>query len=231
MRKYILPVLGFYIDFIFINSLVSLMAHLARSAGREIDPAYAVPASWGLILSLILVGRRFDFSIGQQLLSYAKAERELGLTTRQWPNLVTGTLMILSGLKELVNWTAPGQGLPLFLLVEETPLKIGLLTILGGICLLAGIMMLRFTPGAKSVSAAVLVFSGTGLAVSFYFARDALVAAQMARRANQGLQRTMEDAERMISFMPYFLIVFFAVAFWMLYLCRERPGAAVQAER
>jgi len=114
VRKYVLPFLGFYIDFIFINSLVGLAAHLAKIAGREVDPAYATPASWGLIISLILVGRRFDFSLGQQLLAQAKAEREMGVTTRQWPNLIIGTLMIIGGLKELVNWTAPGEGMPFF---------------------------------------------------------------------------------------------------------------------
>ncbi|MBW6422519.1 hypothetical protein KX729_13765 [Rhizobium sp. XQZ8] len=125
------------------------------------------------------------------------------------------------------TWT----GTAAFLLVDETPLKIGLLTILGGICLLAGIMMLRFIPGAKLVNAAIMAFSAAGLAVSFYFARDALVAAQVARRANQGLQRTVEDAERMVSFAPYASVVVFAAMLWVLHLCRERAGPAVQEQQ
>jgi len=90
--------------------------------------------------------------------------------------------------------------------------------------------MLRFAPGARLANAAVLAFSGTGLTASFCFSREALVAAQIARRANQGLQRTAEDAERMVSFAPYFLIFIFAVMFWMVYLCRERAGPAAQPQ-
>lgn len=230
MRKYVFPVLSFYLDFIFLNALVGLIDHLAQIAGKGIDSDITASTSWVATSILVLIIRSINISIGDRLLSYARAERAMGNSARQWPNLLLGTMMVLGGLKEMIRWSQPGNGMPLFLLVEETPFKIALLTVFGAICLIGGTMALRFTPGARLVNAAVLAFTAAGLAVSFHFKRDALVAAQVARRANQGLEQTAEQAERMVAFAPYFLLSFFAVTLWILYLCRERPASSAQRE-
>lgn len=227
MRKSVLPLLSLYLDFIWINALVGLADHVLPWLSRAL---FGQPLPWAasIAVSLLLlgIGRMLGVSVGGWLLSWAADERDAGVTLRQWPNLVLGTLAFLSGLKEMVRWVEPGDGLPFLLMVEETPLKIAALMLFGAAVALAGAMLLRFAPGAKLFNAALLAFGAAAFAVNMLFSREAMVAAAMTRRTNQGLPATLEQAEGVVSFTLYAAIALIVVCCVLLSLCREReqPG-------
>ena len=225
MRKYVLPLLSLYLDFIVIDAAVGLVAYLAPSF---VESLFGEPLPWlaqaTISLLLLIVGRFLNVSLGDYLLSYAIAEREAGIMLRQWPNVLLGTVGFLSGLKEIVRWTLPGDGMPFLFMVEETPLKLAALITYGALYGLGGIMLLHFTRGAKLLNAALLAFGAAMMAVNLVYFRDTMVAAQINRRLNQGLPAELESAEAVVSNAPIYGGVFFALMFVLLYFCRERPA-------
>lgn len=224
MRKSVLPLLSLYLDFIWINALVGLADHVLPWLSQALF-GQSLPWAASIAVSLLLlgIGRMLGVSVGGWLLSWAADEREAGVTLRQWPNLVLGTLAFLSGLKEMVRWVEPGNGLPFLLMVEETPLKIAALMLFGAAVALAGIMLLRFMRGARLVNSLLIGFAMAAFAVNMLFSREAMVTAAMTRRANQGLPATLEQAEGVVSFTLYAAIALLAVCCVLLFLCRERP--------
>lgn len=225
MRKNFLSLLAFYLDFLCADAAITLAYYFV---GAAVENIIGFPLDWGwqvgIALTLAALLHGFGLSVGERLLAYAVAEREAGVTLRQWPNLVLGTLGLLSGLKELVRWTAPGTGMPFFLLVEETPFKIAAVTLFGASFGLGGIMLLTFWPRAKLFNA---VFYGLGLVgapLNYLFAYEATVAAQMTRKGNQGLPQTREQAEAIVNMSPWFGLAFVGAMLIVLYFCRERRG-------
>ncbi len=109
------------------------------------------------------------------MLARAIREDETGSTARQWPNLVLGTLGVLSGLKEFVRWTLPGDGLPFLFMVEETPLKLAALTVNGALYIFGGVLLLRFAFGAKLLNAPLLLFGLAMTVVNVLYFHAALV--------------------------------------------------------
>jgi hypothetical protein len=223
MRKYILPLLALYLDFILIDAVVGLVTYFL---GEAIETLIGMPVSWAAqasasLLVLILL-RLLNLSVGELLLAYAVAERQSGVRLRQWPNLFLGTAMLLSGLKEVVRWSAPGDGMPLLFLVEDTPVKVLVLMLFGALYILSGVMLLRFDPGAKIVNSALLALGAAIMAGNLLFFREAMVAAQLNRRLNQGLAADPQAAESVVAYAPLYGAVFFGALAAILYLCRER---------
>ena len=230
MRKYILPLLGLYLDFICIDAVVGLAAYFS---GEAIERLIGMPLSWAAqasasLLVLILL-RLLNLSAGEWLLAYALAERQSGIRLRQWPNLVLGTMLLLSGLKEVVRWTAPGGGIPLLFLVEDTPIKVFFLTLFGALYIWSGVTLLRFDSGAKLLNAALLVLGAAIMAGNLLFFREAMVAAQLNRRLNQGLPADPQAAESVVAYSPLYGAVVFGVLAVILYFCRERKPYSASA--
>lgn len=231
MRKYILPGLGLYLDFIVIDAGMGLAAFFLATA---IEGWTGMPVTWPMQISASLLGvvllRYLDRSIGEWLLAHAMAERAAGVTTRQWPNLVMGTIGVLSGLKEMVRWTAPGDQMPFLFMVEETPLKIFAITTYGAAFVLGGVLLLRFAPGARLFNAVLIALGAAMLAINLAFYHDAMVAAQITRRINQGLPVDPAAAEAVVASAPLYSFGLFALLFVLVYLCREgrqTPRAAL----
>lgn len=223
MRKYILPLLGLYLDFICINAAIGLAVYFVGLANEEL---IGTPPPWGaqMLASLLVLSvlRLLHFSIGEWLLAYAVAEREADIVNRQWPNLVLGTIGLLSGLKEAVRWTLPGDGMPFLFMVDETPAKVAAVFTFGLLYIAGGAMLLRFAPGAKLFNGILLTFGAVMMAVNLLFFRDAMVAAQVERRLSQGLAPDIEAAEAVVSMAPVYGGVVFALLYLLLYFCRAR---------
>ncbi|SIT54535.1 membrane hypothetical protein [Mesorhizobium prunaredense] len=225
MRKYVVPFLSLFLDFIWINAVVGLAIYLVPSLP---ETAFGGPLPWSaqIVISLVLlsISRLLNLSLGEYLLSYAVAEWEAGVRLRQWPNLLLGTVGVLSGVNELVRGTEPGTGVPFLFMVEETPLKMVAITVYGALFGLGGIMLLRFATGAKLLNGALLASGVFVMAVNILFYHDAMVAAIIARNENQGRLITLEAAERAVALSPYGFVLLGVMAA-ILYFCRERPAA------
>lgn len=226
MRKYILPLLSIYLDFIWVNTLVGLAMHFF---GAAVEALLGGPLSWpgSVAVSLVVVSilRLLNVSAGDWLLEHAIAERQAGSGLRQWPNLLMGTIGFLSGCKEAVRWTLPGDGMPMMFLVEETPVKLVVIFVYGLLYVLAGAMLLRFARGAKLFNFVLLGLGVVVIAVNLLFFREAMVNAQLLRRANLGLPVDQAAAEAVVSTMPLYGGIFFALLFLLIYLSRERRVA------
>lgn len=230
MSKYIVPLLGLYLDYICIDAVVGLLTYFF---GEAIERLIGMPISWAAqasasLLVLILL-RLFNLSVGEWLLAYAVAERQSAVRLRQWPNLWLGTIALLSGLKEMVRWTAPGDGMPFLLLVEDTPAKALVLTLYGALYVCAGVLLLRFWPGAKLFTGALLALGAVVMAGNLLFFREAMVFAQLTRRLNQGLPADPQEAESVVAYAPVYGAAVFAVLVAILYFCRERKPISVPA--
>lgn len=223
MRKYILPLLGLYLDFICIDTVVGLATYFF---GEGIERLLGMPVSWAAQASaslvVLIVLRLLNLSVGEWLLAYAVAERQSGVRLRQWPNLFLGTVGLLSGLKEIVRWTVPGDGIPLLFLVEDTPVKVLVLAPFGALYIISGVMLLRFQPSAKLFNAALLGLGAVIMAGNLLFFRDAMIAAQLNRRINQGLPADPQAAESVVAYAPLYGVVSFGVLAVVLYFCRGR---------
>lgn len=224
MRKYILPLLSLYLDFLVVDTVVGLFIYLSPFF---IENLFGGPLSWpaqiSISLLLLIIERFLKVSLGDYLLSYAIAERNAGVALRQWPNLVLGTLGFLSGVKEIVRWTLPGDGMPFLFMVEETPFKLAMLMAKGALVVLSGIMLLRFLPGARLLNAALFAFGVAMTTINLLWFRDEMVAAQVNRRLRQGLPADLESAQAVVSTVPIYGGIFFVLLFVLLYFCRERP--------
>lgn len=225
MRKYGIPLLSLFLDFLWINTVVGLAVYLLPTLT---EAAFGGPVPWSaqIVISLVLlsIGRVLNLSLGEYLLSNAVAEWKAGGRLRQWPNLLLGTIGFLSGLKELVRWTEPGSGIPFLFMVDETPLKIGVLVVYGALYGLGGILLLRFAAGAKLFTGALLAVGSVVMAINILFYHDAMVTAIITRNENQGREITMEAAERAVALSPYGFVLLGVMAA-VLYFCRERRAA------
>lgn len=225
MRKYVLRLLPLYLDFIWVWTVIGLVDYLSEGLiGGIFGDENA--ALGGAVVSLLIavVLAVINLSIGERLLHYAKWEDERGVKVRQWPNLLLGTILFLSGLKEIVRWIEPGTGIPAFFLVEETPLKIAVLTLFGVANLVGGVMLLGFHRGAKLFNAILLAVATVSGLASYIFFRAEMIAALVARRDNHGLPMDAERAETYISAGPVFFLTFTLLMAALLYFCRERQA-------
>jgi hypothetical protein len=226
MRGKLLWLLSFYIDFIFVGTVVSLADYAigrtnAVLGGSDFSRHIL---EIGVTVILVALGRAFGASLGIRLLAYARDEAEAGSRARLWPNLLLGSILLLEGLKEMVRWTALDATMPVFGLIETTPLKIGLLLAFGTLNVAAGALLVAFADNGKRVAAAALALSAVSIALSWKRLPEVIEAAAIARRAAQG--RAVRDGE--IAFLqaatPWFFIVSLAALLMVLALCRtQRP--------
>ena len=84
MRKYILPLLSLYLDFIWINASVTLARYLL---GSLIEGVFGGSVPWAadILVSLLLltVLRLLNLSVGEWLLAYARE----GSERRDWSSV------------------------------------------------------------------------------------------------------------------------------------------------
>jgi hypothetical protein len=227
LRKYVLPLLSLYLDFVWINAIVVLVYRLVPGVAEIFlgQPPGRVQTA----LSLILIGlaRVTNASLGQRLLSYARSEKPAG--QRQWPNLLLGTAGFVSGIGQLKRLTEPGDGSPFLFMVEDTPLKLIALMLYAALYGWCGVMLLRFAPGAKIYGALIFASSVLLGVISFLFSRDAMIARVMVSQASKGRPLTPGDAEFFLNLAFMSTLVFIGIMLVILLSSRERPAASVEA--
>jgi hypothetical protein len=219
MRRYVLPILGLYLDFIIVSTFVSLASYLFGQAWTVLagsGPSWQI--EYGVALALVLIGRALGLSAGKLLLSTAEQMQHEQPRPRLWPNLVLGTFLILDGLKQMLRWSQLDAVLPVFGMVETTALKAGLLVAMGALYVVAGGMILRFARGAKAATITALAVSAASLGLSWSVLPEAIARAQTARRAAQGMPIREGEIEMMQTMLPWIGVggvVLVGVLVWM----------------
>lgn len=219
MRRNVIALLGLYVDFIFVGTIVALGSFFAsRTFGHFAGTGMAWYAEIGVGVALTGLARALGLSVGKPLLAWAadQAEREAGL--RLWPNLVLGTLLVLDGLKMMVRWSQLDATTPLFGLVETGPLKIVLLVATGAATVAAGSMLLAFAPRARLAAVAVLALLTASFATSWPVMDRAIALVVKARREAQGVPVREGEIEAMQAMAAAML----AVTLLPPWLSRER---------
>ena len=203
MRSKLISLLALYIDFIVVGTFMALGNYFV---GRVMGYVSGTGLSWygeiGAAFALTALARFLGLSMGQALLDYAIEEAEAGSPRRLWPNLILGTFLILDGLKTMVRWSQLDVALPVFGMIETTPLKIAALIGMGAISVVAGAMVLAFVPKARLAAAGSVALSTVSLVLSWPIIGEAIALAQTARREAQGLPLRQGELEAMQSMMP-----------------------------
>jgi len=211
-----------------IDTIVGVAVHFFRA---DFEKLIGVPISWAVQLSIslliVIAMRLLSLSIGTWLLAYATAERQRGIAQRQWPNLVLGTLGVWSGLDWIASrLTGPDDGSPFFFMVQDTPLKLVALLLYGAVTLWSGVLLLRFSRGARRFNWVLLGFMVAIMILNLLFFHEAMVLAQVARRMSQGLSTDREAAEAVIMWTPLYGGIAFGLIAFLLYRCREEVEPA-----
>lgn len=219
MRRYVLPLLGFYLDFIIVSAVVGLAAYLL---GQVWSVLSGQGAQWyveyGVSAALVGIGRALGLSAGKYLLAPAREMQDETPPPRRWPNLVLGTFLILDGLKQMLRWTELDAVIPVFGMVETSAVKAALLVAMGGLYVVAGGMILRFARGAKAATITVLAISVASLGLSWSVLPEAIARVQTARRAAQGMPLREGEIEMMQTVLPWIGVgglVLVGVLVWM----------------
>jgi hypothetical protein len=148
----------------------------------------------------------------------------LPVRRRLWPNLLLGTLLILDGLKQAIRWTQLEATLPVFGLLEMTPLKVAASLSLGCLSAGAGLLLIAFAPAAKRFAAASIAGSTASLLLGWSALPEGIRQVTLARRAYQS--RPVRDGE--IEFLqivtPYGAVALLVLLAALLYLCRARDA-------
>ena len=225
MRRYVLPLLSLYLDFILVNAFVTLASFFL---GRAWGYVAGVGAPWyaEIGLSVVLVGlaRALGVSAGERLLAPARDLADQEPRPRLWANLALGTFLLLDGLKQMVRWSQLDAVLPVFGLTETTPLKAALLLAMGALYLAAGALVLRFAPRARLAALAVLAVSTLSLVLSWRVLPDAIARVQAARRELQGLPLREGEVEAMQAMLPWLAAGGLVLILLLLALSRERQA-------
>lgn len=236
MRRNILPLLAFYLDFIIAHAFVTLAgAGLARAGIALADyggvfaplaePGKARLAGFGLAALLVLVFRRLNAAPGTWLVAVAGSWWGDPARPRLWPNLLLGTFFVLDGLKQAVRWSQLDAVLPVFGLLETGPLKIAVLLAMGALYIASGAMLLRLAPRARLAGLAALAASAVSLVMSLPVLPEGLARAQAARRAAQGLPMREGEIESLQAMLPWALGLM-GLLLVLLYFASERPAGA-----
>jgi hypothetical protein len=225
MRRKLIWYLALYIDFIVIGTFVALGNYFfALGFGYVAGAGPQWYFEIGAAAGLTALARFLGLSMGMALLDYALDEAKADSPRRLWPNLVLGTFLILDGLKLMVRWSQIDVAVPVFAMIETTPLKVAILMAMGAISLIAGAMVLAFMPRSRLFAAGTLAVSALSLAVSWPVLGEAIERVQAARRAAQGLPLREGEIEAMQSLLPAVSVGMLAVCVIILLLCRERPS-------
>jgi len=229
MRRYVFSLLKLYLDFIIVYTFVGLVSFFL---GQAWNYAAGMGMPWfvEVLFSIGLVGlaRVLGLSAGQWLLAPARRMADCEPRPRLWPNLVLGTFLILEGLKQMVRWTALDGVMPVFGLVETTPLKAALLLAMGALYVVAGAMILRFSLRAKLTTLVALAISTASIIASWPVLNEAIALAQTARRAAQGMPLREGEIETMQAMFPWITVGGLALILVLLWFSRERERAAWQ---
>lgn len=225
MRRYVLPLLALYLDFIIVNAVVGLASFFLGQAWNymsgEGTPWYA---ELGVSFTLVGLGRALGLSAGEWLLGPAADMADDETPPRLWPNLVLGTFLMLDGFKQMVRWTELEAVIPVFGMVGTTPLKAGILMATGALYVVAGALVLQFVRGAKLVTLAALVITATSLAFSWRVLPEAIAQVQIARRAAQEIPVRSGEIEFMQQVLPWVTfggLVLIAALLWLSHEAEE----------
>lgn len=225
MRRYVLPLLSLYLDFILVNAFVTLGSFfLGRAWGYVAGDGTPWYAEVGISILLVGLARGLGLSAGDRLLAPARDMAEDEARPRLWPNLVLGTFLLLEGLKQMVRWSQLDAVMPVFGLAETSPLKAALLIAMGALYVAAGALVLRFAPRARLATLATLAVSALSLALSWRLLPDAIARVQAARRELQGLPLREGEVEAMQAMLPWLAVGGLVLILLLLWLSRERPA-------
>ena len=223
MRSKLIWLLALYIDFIVIGTFLALANYFV---GLAYGYATGAGVSWYLEIAVsagfTALARALGLSLGMALLDYALDEAQAENPGRLWANLVLGTVLILDGLKMMIRWSQLDIAMPVFGMVETTPLKVVLLLVMGAVSLVAGCMLLAFAHRAKLAVAGAIVLSTISLVVSWPVMNEAIGRVQVARRQMQGLPLREGEINAMQSMLPILSASVLAAALVLLWLSRER---------
>ncbi|MDX6804658.1 hypothetical protein [Terrihabitans rhizophilus] len=213
LKRIVFACLPIYLDFLLVWTVVHLCSYF-MGLGTE---GYGITAVSALVA---LAQSKLELSPGVQLLEPAQVESAEG--RRTWPNLLLGTLLILEGTKNLVRWTELEAVLPVYGLVDTSPLKILLLLAIGSLSIAAGILLLRFTRLGLALAAAMIVVDLGSIIVGWPLFSDAIAKVTIARRELQGLPVRPGEIEFMQTVMPAWLLVALALFMVLLTFARVR---------
>lgn len=226
MRRYVLPLLALYLDFILVNAFVGLASFFLGQAWNYVAgegaPWYA---EIGTSAALVGLGRALGLSAGLWLLAPARDMAGDEPRPRLWPNLALGTFLLLDGLKQMVRWSQLDAVIPVFGMVETTAPKAALLVAMGALHVLAGGMILRFAPRARAVALATITLATASLALSWPVLPEAIARVQAARRAAEGIPLREGEIEAMQAILPWIGAGTLLLVALLLLLSREARGA------
>jgi hypothetical protein len=190
--------LAIYIDFLVFRAVYQPVAWTIRST---------VPVdSWLVTLTVFAVLRGVAWALrlmlpGQWALGTSPGDdatvKPHVLERERWWTVAAGTLLVLEGSKNLVRWT---QGLPVEpLLGPAAPswMAITAITILGGLNVVAGLMVLRTKAVGAMIGIGVLCVEALAAMIHKDDFREWAGQAVVARRALQGLPVREGEVEMM----------------------------------
>jgi hypothetical protein len=222
-RQRLIDLLSLYIDFILVNALVALANFaIGKSLGYLGGVGMAYFIEMGLSGALVGLARLLGLSVGRPLLTYARTEADAPVRKRLWPNLLLGTLLTLDGLKHAVRWTLFDATLPVFGMLETTPLKVTASLAIGGLSACAGLMLLAFAPAAKRVALASIAASAASLLLSWSVLPDGIKQATLARRTYQRRPITEGEIDFLQASMSYVAVAGLVLMLALIYLCRTK---------
>ena len=225
MRRTLISLLALYIDFIVIGTFMALGNYFI---GLALGYVAGVGLAWygeiAAAAGLTALARLLGLSLGQALLDYALEEAEADSPRWLWPNLVVGTFLILDGLKMMVRWSQFDVAIPVFGMIETTPLKAVVLVAMGAVSFFAGAMVLAFVPKARLAAAGSIALSTVSLFASWPVLGEAIARVQAARREAQGLHLREGEIDAMQSLLPVISLGGLVVCDAFIWLSRERSS-------
>lgn len=220
--------LALYLDYLIFTAVYQPVAWALRST-VPVDnwlvtlAVFAVlrgAAAWAL--KLTMPGQR---ALGIQAGQVAMVEPRI-LERERWWTATAGTLLVLEGSKNLVRWT---QGLPVEpLLGLSSPqwMAITAITLLGGLNVVAGLLVLRTRAVGAVIGMGVLGFEALAAMIHRADFREWASQAVVARRTLQGLPLREGEVEMMQTLTATVLPAVIAVGvIWLLIIAIRFKGS------
>jgi hypothetical protein len=223
MKKYVFPLLGIYLDFILIEAASTLIIYAAAAVVLQYIPIeWVTPVQMASSLILALILKYSGLSVGAWLLEEAKFERKQDTKIRQWPNLMLGTILILSGLKSMVRWMENDGLQPFFYMLDPTSIKIALIMVEGAALVVAGAMILKFMPWSKTVAGVLIIFGAARATFAFFVTPDQMRLTTIRALENRGREVREDLLDAMWPIASYSIAGIVLLMVVLLYLCRRR---------
>ena len=168
LEQILVGALPFWIDFVVMGGIPAwLVISTVRWLGLlPPDNEWAVflvlPLGTLIAIMLSLKG----YSIAERLLSYATWESTERPELRRSPNLLLGTLLTTNGVGQLIGATVPTMGVPVFGYVDDSPMHVIFLVVLGAGHLIGAVAAFTFAPQARVISFCLLAISAVSISLT-----------------------------------------------------------------